>query len=81
MNIRRRWACLGLAITDDAGNDEVWIIHHGAEGYAESISQFAPFVDTAWGFSVDVTENKLPFGVSMFKKKWNGPTLGSHPVR
>jgi hypothetical protein len=57
-NIRCRWAGLCLPITNDAGDNKVRIIHHGTEGYTQSISQFTPFVDAARCFSIDVTENR-----------------------
>ena len=40
-------AGLGLAVADDAGGDEVRVIHHGAEGVRERVAQLAALVDGA----------------------------------
>ena len=37
----------GFAIADDAGDDQVGIIEHGAEGMAEGVAELAAFVDRA----------------------------------
>ena len=36
---------LGLAVTDDAGDDEIGIVERGPEGMAERVPEFATFVD------------------------------------
>ena len=47
---------LGLTVTNDASDDEVGLVHDSTEGDAESIAEFATFVDRARGLGVDVTE-------------------------
>ena len=36
---------LGLAVADHAGDDQVGVVEHGAEGMAERVAQLAAFVD------------------------------------
>src|SRR6266571_4858178 len=50
-----RWTCFCFAVTDNAGHDEVWIIHYCAKGDAESIPKLASFVDAARCFCIDMT--------------------------
>jgi len=36
---------LGLAVTDDAGDDEIGIVERGPEGMAERVPELATFMD------------------------------------
>ena len=40
-------AGLGLAIADDAGDDQIGIVESGSVGVAQSVAQLAPFVNAA----------------------------------
>ena len=40
-------AGLGLAVADDAGGDQVGVIHHGTEGVRERVAQLAALMDRA----------------------------------
>jgi hypothetical protein len=45
---------LGLAIADDAGDDEVGVVEGGAEGVTDGIAEFTALVDGAGAFGRDV---------------------------
>src|SRR5262245_60960605 len=47
-------AGLRLAVTDDAGNDQVRVVEGGAEGVAQRVTEFTAFVDAAGRFRGDV---------------------------
>lgn len=50
---------LGFAISDDADDDEVWLVHDSTERDAERVSELATFVDGAWRLGIDVTVPRL----------------------
>ena len=43
-------AGLRLAVANDAGGDQIRVIHDGAEGVRQGVAQFSPLVDGTWGF-------------------------------
>ena len=45
---------LGLAVADDAGDDQVGVVERRAEGVAEAVAELAPLVDRARGLGGDV---------------------------
>jgi hypothetical protein len=47
-------ASLCLTVTDDAADDEVWVVHDGAEGDAEGVAELTTLVDGSWSFCVDM---------------------------
>ena len=47
MPARGQRAGLGLAVADDAGDDQVGVVEHRAKGMAQAVAQLAPFVDRA----------------------------------
>ena len=53
----RQGARFGLAVADDAGDDEPGIVERGAECVAERISEFAAFVDGAGRRRRDMARN------------------------
>ena len=53
----RQGARFGLAVADDAGDDEPGIVERGAEGVAERISEFAALVNGAGRRRRDVARN------------------------
>ena len=57
MPCRGQRAGFRLAIADHAGDDEIGIIEHRAEGMAERITQFAALVDRARAFRRGVAGN------------------------
>lgn len=44
----------GFSVADYDRDDEVLFVHYCAEGYAERVSEFSTFVDTAGDLRVDV---------------------------
>jgi len=46
---------LGLAISNKAGNNQVWVIHNCTERDSQRVTQLTTLVDGSWGFGVDVT--------------------------
>ena len=51
---RGQRAGLGLAVADDAGDDQVGVVERRAEGVAEAVAQLAPLVDRARRLGSDV---------------------------
>src|SRR5689334_21172229 len=51
------WAGLGLAVADDAGNDQVRVVERRPIGMTESATEFSAFVDAARSFGGDVAGN------------------------
>jgi hypothetical protein len=49
------WTSFSLAVTNDAGDDKMRIIHDGTEGDTESITKFTTLMNGPGGFSVDMT--------------------------
>ena len=47
-------AGLGLAVADDAGDDQVGVVERRAEGVAEAVAELAPLVDRARRLGRDV---------------------------
>src|SRR5439155_8405121 len=45
---------LGLAIADDTGNDQIWIVEGGPVSVAQCVPEFPALVDTARRFRGDV---------------------------
>ena len=45
---------LGLAVTDDAGHDEIGVVERGAMGVREGVAELAALVDRARGLGRDV---------------------------
>ena len=54
---RGQRAGLGLAVADDAGDDQIGVVERGPEGVAEAVAQLAPFVDRARRLRRDVAGN------------------------
>ena len=48
-------AGLGLTITNDAGDDEIGLVHDSTEGNAQGVSELTTLVDGSWSFCIDVT--------------------------
>src|SRR5687768_2349705 len=46
---------LGLAVADDAGNDQVWVVEGGPVGVAQGVAELAALMDTARRLRRDVT--------------------------
>src|SRR5262249_30802491 len=46
-----------LAIADDAGDNQVWIVEGGAVSVAQGVAKFAPFVNGAWRLGRDMRRN------------------------
>ena len=53
----REWAGFGLAVANDAGDDQVGIVEGRAIGMAQGVSKLAAFVNTAGRFRRDVARN------------------------
>jgi hypothetical protein len=51
---RGQRAGLGLAVTDDAGHDEIGVVERGAMGVREGVAELAALVDRARGLGRDV---------------------------
>jgi hypothetical protein len=49
------WTSLGFTVTNNACDDEVWVVHDGTESYAECIPELTTFVNGSWSFGVNVT--------------------------
>ncbi len=49
-----QWAGFGLAVSDDAGDDQAGVVEGGAVGVGEGVAEFAAFVDGAGGLGGDV---------------------------
>ena len=47
-------ACLGLAVSNNAGRDEVRVIKHRAESVRKTVTELAAFVDGTGNFGRDV---------------------------
>ena len=47
---------LGLTISNNAGDDQVWVVHDCTKRDGQRVTQLATLVDGPWGFGVDVTE-------------------------
>ena len=54
---RRQRPGLGLAVADDAGDDQTGIVERRAEGVAEGIAEFAAFMDRAGRRGRDMARN------------------------
>jgi len=50
----RSWASFSFAVTNNAGNDKMRIVHDGAKGDTESITEFTTFMDGSRGFGIDM---------------------------
>ena len=48
---------LGLAVADDAGDDQVRIVERGPVSVAQGVAEFAALVDAAWRFRGDMAGN------------------------
>lgn len=53
-NSRSSRAAFCLAVSDHAGNDEIWVIHYSAERDCQGVSEFASFMDGAGGLGIDM---------------------------
>jgi hypothetical protein len=51
----RSRASFSFAVTNNAGNDKMRIVHDGTEGDTESITEFTTFMNGPRGFSIDMT--------------------------
>ena len=47
---RCQWTCFCFTVTDHAGDNQLRIVEHSAEGVAERVSQLAPLVDRSRAF-------------------------------
>jgi hypothetical protein len=52
-------AGFGLAVADDAGDDQIRVVEGGAIGMGQRIAQFAAFMDRARRFRRDVAGNAV----------------------
>lgn len=43
-----QWACFGLAVTNDAGHDEFWVVEHRTKRVTQRVAQFAAFMNRSW---------------------------------
>lgn len=55
LNERSGRARFGFAVTDHAGCNQIWVVHDGAKGHGESVTQLSTLVDRPRRFGVDVT--------------------------
>lgn len=62
-SVRSSGSRLCFAIADNAGDDEVWMIHYSTEADTKSISELATFVNTSWGLCINMTG--LPSVISL----------------
>lgn len=51
---RSSWTGLGLAVTDNTGDDEIGVVHDSTKGYSQCIAQLSTFMDCTGGLSIDV---------------------------
>lgn len=54
LDSRRRRAGLGLAVADNAGDDQVGVVHDGAERDGQRVAQLSALVDGAGSLGIDV---------------------------
>src|SRR5580704_18013594 len=59
MPARRQRAGFRFAVTDDAGDDQIWIVEGGTVGMEQRIPQLAAFMDRAGWFRRDMTGNSV----------------------
>src|SRR5215471_8124269 len=51
------WSRLRLAVADDAGDDQVWVVVGGSVRVRDRVSKLAALVDRAWRLGSHVTGN------------------------
>ena len=66
----RQRSRFGLAVADDAGDDQPWIVERGAERVAQRISEFAALVDGTGRRGRDVARNAARKG-ELFEKPFH----------
>ena len=52
IDLRCCWSALSLAISNHASHDKIRLVHDGAKGYGESITQLSAFMDGARCFGI-----------------------------
>ena len=57
MPASRQRTCLGLAVTDDTGDYQIWVVECRTIGMTQAIAQFSSLMDRTRCFWCNVTRN------------------------
>lgn len=56
IDLRCSRTTLGLTISNNAGDNQVWVIHDCTKRDSQRVTELTTFMDGSWGFGIDVTE-------------------------
>jgi hypothetical protein len=68
------WPRFSFSVADNASDDQIGLVHNGAERYRKRISELTAFMNCPGYLGIDMAEL-----VSQFLRDAYPRTLGSHP--